>query len=210
MLIKRFNPYTQIGPEPKIPAAHRKFYLWLLGFFLVGIFLSFLVMKKQVVTCVYNNQKSVYNCEVNSKTLFIDLGTKQFNNIIKADLTISRGTCGGGGARHPGRPGNLYHMKFIDANGLELFIKELGCTSDSIFPKKDKAYKAASEKINKINAIFAENKDFVYELNNQILGGIIFSCILIFVPLIIFFVLMRSAKARRILNEFCLHAKKDN
>lgn len=210
MLIKRFNPYSSIGAERKIPAHHRIFYLGLLIFFLIGVCIFFLSTEKQIVTCVYNHPKNSYNCSVNSKTLLINLGTDYYNDITKAALDTRRGTCGGGTIRysHISYPGDVYILYFVNKNGLGSFIKKLGCTKDSIF-SEDKKYKAAASEINKINAFFAKNKDFVYELYNYGLVDIIFASMLIIIPLIIFVVLMCSAKARSILNEFCLHVRKD-
>ncbi|MBQ2313244.1 MAG: hypothetical protein II183_03690, partial [Elusimicrobiaceae bacterium] len=147
MLIKRFNPYSSIGAERKIPAHHRIFYLGLLIFFLIGVCIFFLGTKKQIVTCIYNHPKNSYNCSVNSKTLLINLGTDYYNDITKAAVDTRHGTCGG---RRGGRPGDIYYLYFLNKNGLSSFIKKLGCSKDSIFPE-DKKYKAATAEIGKIN-----------------------------------------------------------
>lgn len=138
---------------------HWEFPSWSIYLFfgILSIWCLFIGLEKNIITCFYDEHKSVYNCEMNSKVLFINLETYQFHSVIKADLVIRSTQC----FRFPG---SSYYMNFIDKNGLYLFVKKLGCRGNVMYPTKGNVYKMASEEVNKVNALFARNENFVYKL----------------------------------------------
>lgn len=117
-------------------------------FIIVGLAIFIFGLGNRTLHCTYTGANG-YACQTNLKIFAFNLGTDNFTNITEAVLVSSK--------RSGSTSRTTYQMQFVNQKG-QNFTYTNSWTSGYSFINKN---------VKNLNAKFAENKDFIYELPSE-------------------------------------------